>query len=263
MTGRRIHAAAALLLLAAAAPPSGAATDLRWEPGTPAVDVGGTAVVSIMLDDAVEVRTLEVWVRYDAGLVRSEGGAPGALFTQSGCPLFPVSDHVTDGVWYGGVATLGPTCFTTGPGELYRWEFTGLADGTCPVVVDSLALYDALADPIPDVRLAATVILVGDATSVEPTPSPPLELSLFPNPFNPRALVRFGGPAGEALTLEVLDPYGRRVVLLWHGPAADGSAGLAWDGRDDAGREAPGGVYLFRLRGRAGPGLVRKGVLLR
>lgn len=261
MTSWEIRTAAALLVLAAAVPPSGAATQLRFEPATPAVDVGGTTTVAILLDDAVEVRTIELWVRYDADLVRSEGSGPGALFTQSGCPLFPASDHGTPGEWYGGVVALGPTCFVTGPGELYRWEFTGLADGVCPVVVDSLALFDAQANLIGDAVLAATEILVGDATAVAPPPS--LELSLFPNPFNPAAAVSFGGPAGEALTLEVLDPGGRRVALLWHGPLADGAARLTWDGRDRAGRAAPGGIYLIRLRGRTGPGLVRKAVLLR
>ncbi|MCB1150037.1 hypothetical protein KDK88_00705, partial [bacterium] len=44
------------------------------------------------------------------------------------------------------------------------------------------------------------------------------------------------------------DARGRRVRVLVHGSLAVGAHTAAWDGRDDAGRLQPAGVYLARVR---------------
>ena len=47
---------------------------------------------------------------------------------------------------------------------------------------------------------------------------------------------------GEPLSLAQ-----RLVRVLWEGTAAEGRRSVVWDGRDEAGRTAPSGVYLCRL----------------
>lgn len=72
----------------------------------------------------------------------------------------------------------------------------------------------------------------------------------FPNPFNTVTTIRFSLPearAGTVAKLEVLDLTGRRVRVLLDREMPTGSYRVLWDGRDDAGRPAASGIYLYRL----------------
>ncbi len=51
----------------------------------------------------------------------------------------------------------------------------------------------------------------------------------------------------SAMRLTVHDAAGRVVRVLRAGEAATGPHAAEWDGRDDAGRAAPAGVYYLRL----------------
>jgi hypothetical protein len=69
-----------------------------------------------------------------------------------------------------------------------------------------------------------------------------------PNPFNPFTTIRFNLPASAPVTAGVFDLAGRRIRALVSGVTMGaGPHELTWDGRDDAGRQAPSGSYHFRL----------------
>jgi len=254
-----------ILLLAGmiTVPASGfAAVQLHFSPVRQHVAVGETGSVSVMLDDAVDVRTIEIWVSFDSSVVSSVRGDSGAVFAETGCSLFPVFEDPDPGEWYAGTVALGPTCWATGPGELYRWTFTGAADGVCPVSVDSVKLYDPLAARIADVSMTGAVINVGAVTAVGP-PAPPLTLDLAPNPFNPRTLIRCEGRPGEVVSVAVFDLGGRLVADLWRGEIVTGGNTVVWNGCYSGGRTAPGGVYVFRILGEKNRRSIRKGILLK
>lgn len=245
------------------ASPAAPQVELRLTPPDQHVAVDGAGSLSVMLDEALDVRTIELWVSYDETVVEGLNGQPGQLFAESGCTLFPIFDEDTPGAWYAGAVTMGPTCFVTGPGELYRWNFEGLADGTCPVLVDSLVLYDPLAEIIGSVSLSGTTILVGDATSAETLPGKRLGLSLAPNPFNPRTVVSLCGQPGEIVTLEIFDLGGHRIATPWRVTLGAQRTTLQWNGIDQQGQSVPGGTYLFRVSDRGGQRVTRKGILLK
>ncbi len=71
---------------------------------------------------------------------------------------------------------------------------------------------------------------------------------LAPNPSSTVVQLAFtlSRVAGVRITLH--DVAGRQVRVLFERALASGSHRLAWDGRDDAGRLAPAGVYLARLQ---------------
>jgi beta-lactamase superfamily II metal-dependent hydrolase len=78
----------------------------------------------------------------------------------------------------------------------------------------------------------------------------------YPNPFNPSTEVRFATPAGGPVRLTVLDLSGRVLrEAAWQ--VAPGPQGWRWNGRDEAGRELPSGVYLYRIVTRDGTGAGR------
>ena len=148
MKTRRSRAILAAIVLLITALPAASQVELRFWPADQQVATGEDGSLAVMLDDAIEVRTIELWVTYEESTVMSEGGEPGELFCASGCPLFPVFEEDLPGSWYAGSVTLGPSCYLTGPGELYRWDFKGLASGICRVEVDSVVLYDPAAQVI-------------------------------------------------------------------------------------------------------------------
>jgi agmatine/peptidylarginine deiminase len=90
-----------------------------------------------------------------------------------------------------------------------------------------------------------------------------LELSPSrPNPFSGAATITFGLPAQSRVDLAVVDIRGRVVRNLLQSRMPAGRHMIRWDGRDAAGREAPNGLYLFRLQAD-GRTLTQRGVLIR
>ncbi|MEA2064503.1 MAG: SUMF1/EgtB/PvdO family nonheme iron enzyme [Gemmatimonadota bacterium] len=88
----------------------------------------------------------------------------------------------------------------------------------------------------------------------------------YPNPFNPQTSIDFTIPdlGVETLpvSLEVFSLRGRRVKTLLFSNLGAGRYSVVWDGRDETGRQASSGVYLYRLS-LPGSSLTRKMVLLK
>ena len=101
-------------------------------------------------------------------------------------------------------------------------------------------------------------------TGVGDTPAAGTALEVRPNPFNPRTTFSLQLPPAGAVSLQVFDATGRRVRTLLDGSVvADGVLSVEWDGRDDAGRALPSGVYLARAAVDGVPVGDRKVVLVR
>jgi len=74
---------------------------------------------------------------------------------------------------------------------------------------------------------------------------------LWPNPVRAGRGVSLAFDLADAaadVALEILDVRGRRIARIGPVRAAPGRRVFAWDGRDDAGRAVPAGVYFVRAR---------------
>jgi len=105
-------------------------------------------------------------------------------------------------------------------------------------------------------RLAGRRDRADDAAAMAPGTGVPTAsaLRLGPNPFRAPGALQLElslARAGHA-EVRVFSPSGRLVRVVSDRALAPGVHALAWDGRDDAGRAAPAGVYLVRVRA---PGL--------
>ena len=69
----------------------------------------------------------------------------------------------------------------------------------------------------------------------------------IPNPFNPETRIRFFLAAQMPVKLAVYDLSGRLVTVLAAGAYAAGEHWVVWRGRDEREREAPSGIYVYRL----------------
>jgi hypothetical protein len=83
-----------------------------------------------------------------------------------------------------------------------------------------------------------------------------------PNPFNPSTEIDFSVDRDAAVTLRVFDLAGRLVRTLVDERLPAGGHTALWDGRDDGGRRAPSGAYVYRLDAGRG-GLVGRMTLLK
>ncbi len=82
---------------------------------------------------------------------------------------------------------------------------------------------------------------------ISPQPKPELGLHCFPNPANPRTTIQFDLAAAAQIKLTLHDLRGRRLALVFEGPAQSGKKEFSFDARDDRGRALPSGIYLLSL----------------
>lgn len=97
--------------------------------------------------------------------------------------------------------------------------------------MDQVSIEDSTTQPGDDLPAAFGVVLH----------------QVSPNPFNPRAVVRFDLDRGSHVVVTVHDVRGRLVKTLAREALDAGQHVYTWQGRDDAGREMPSGTYLVRL----------------
>ena len=68
-----------------------------------------------------------------------------------------------------------------------------------------------------------------------------------PNPFNPSTTIQYDLPEVSRVQLVIYDLAGRTVTTLVSGVVNAGYGAALWHGRDEAGRPAPTGVYIYRI----------------
>ncbi len=78
-------------------------------------------------------------------------------------------------------------------------------------------------------------------------PASQLELSAYPNPFNPKTQLRAQIETAGHVSLRIHDIAGRHVATLYEGQHQAGEFTVDWNGRDHAGRVLSAGLYFALL----------------
>ncbi|MBU2501224.1 hypothetical protein KJ682_07860 [bacterium] len=161
-----------------------------------------------------------------------------------------LADRVEYRVWRGGPGDEGPGTM------VHAWTYTGPHIPRPEQPRLHLNLWRIAGSPAADQEVvfsdfrfvpAGVVSAVEDGRPASPVSGVRL-LQAAPNPFNPRTVLSFEVSSAVAVDLAIFDARGRRVRSLLEGAAVPaGTMTLTWDGRDDAGRSVPGGVYFARL----------------
>jgi predicted lipoprotein with Yx(FWY)xxD motif len=109
-------------------------------------------------------------------------------------------------------------------GAIVAWE-----DGRCGPMIYALRVFGEYAGNITTPRFAVTLD------------------SNYPNPFNPRTVIRFYLPEAQEIVLDIYNVSGERVARLAEGLREKGYHDVTWDGRNSSGIVCSSGVYFSRL----------------
>jgi len=92
-------------------------------------------------------------------------------------------------------------------------------------------------------------IQMGDNNGEEPdiVPAGVIQLSNYPNPFNPVTTIRYYLPEGGNSELSIYNIKGGLVKKLVNGSESEGWHEHLWDGRDQSGRSTSSGIYIIKL----------------
>ncbi len=127
-----------------------------------------------------------------------------------------------------------------------------------PAAVDGTTLeyYLAAADaagivalhPATGAAAPLRVVVAGAPTGADDLPAARTALlAVLPNPFNPRAEIRYILARAGRATVRVHDARGAVIRTLLAADLPAGAGAVVWDGRDDAGNPVASGVYVCRL----------------
>ncbi len=170
--------ALAMLLLAGQAH---AQVSLRFEPVSPTVGMAETTRVSVWLEEALDIRTIDLTMAYDATLLNSLDVSKGALF--DGLEVFDgYQPDYAAGQWKGFTVVMSAGSWATGPGELISWEVEGITPGTADISLVSLTLADGNGDLIeatfPDTSIEVLAPIGTPSLDAEPVFTPGTENSV-------------------------------------------------------------------------------------
>jgi len=144
-----------------------AALDLRFTPQNQIICPGEAGNLSVMLDEVLDARTIELRIAYDPEILQSQDGGPGRLFDETGCFVWWGFEEDIPGAWHGFAVVMDAYCWISGPGELFYWDFISLQEGYSRISVEEVILYDVNGDPMEGVGLHDTWVFVSEGgTSV-------------------------------------------------------------------------------------------------
>jgi N-acetylmuramoyl-L-alanine amidase len=98
-----------------------------------------------------------------------------------------------------------------------------------------------------DLRIAKSVGLAV-AGKIEPLPQQFALHANYPNPFNPSTIIPYEVPRQSEVRLVIYNLLGQPVRTLFTGYIMPGHYQAIWDGKDNAGRPAASGVYIYSLQ---------------
>ena len=185
-------------------------------------------------------KSIPIWILIPllmAGASASAGTICGTITdSDSGLPVAGagIFARLPDGSYAGSLAVSDP---------VGAWCIADLAPGiyTLEVRVDDyLTIYRNGIEVTSDVS-AVPISVQRPRLSLDPP---------WPNPATSSVNMRLHVTHDTAVDLEIFDLRGRLVRAWKSSSVSPGSHDYHWDGNDSAGRDAPSGLYLIRLRSR-------------
>ncbi|MEN8006007.1 MAG: FlgD immunoglobulin-like domain containing protein [Candidatus Krumholzibacteriota bacterium] len=189
---------------------------------------------------------LQSWVAF--------GGCPG-INTFDAVSVFGTGNRVaefTDPVGVPGVYTYSAATLNAVVGQAGNSRVISLPYDLMNVYTDPAAPVHQVpgrALLLMDVLDYFGVVSGNDPSGVDDIPGIRFQASHYPNPFNPRATIKYSLPRAGHLKLSIFNVRGQLVKTLIDGPRPAGeNQTVVWDGSDNLGTAAASGLYFYEAR---------------
>jgi len=123
------------------------------------------------------------------------------------------------------------------PAEMFSSNHSGPADIYCDNVNNLLCVPNFNSNSVEFIPIDLNN---GDEVEI---PEPVIELSNFPNPFNPSTTISFTINS-ESADLEIFNIKGQKIIQY---SIFNNQSSITWDGTDDNGAEVPAGLYFYTI----------------
>jgi hypothetical protein len=197
--------------------------------------------ISVVLrNNPDKVKSVHFTVPYDQSLLELVSVTQGPGLREAAVPVF---FHSADqnGLIDVNLAILGHGLTMGGSGELATLTFRARSES--PVAFD-LTLADMRDNENNKLDATTNGTLFTQATAV---PRSHNLTQNYPNPFNASTQIHFDVREAGNVSLRVFNVSGQLVSTLAEGYYEAGSYTVIWNGRGDSGRDAPTGVYFYRM----------------
>ena len=229
--------------------------EIYLEPASSYINPGERCTLSVMVDDSADsLSCVFCNISFDPQVVDCITAEEGELYLNSSYSTFFNWDLLAADSLRVEDCVMGYRSFILTPGELYRTVFEGLENGTSPVIIEKVEVYD-----IDRIKLSAETgygasISVGVTAGDESRTPLPGSLECYPNPFNPSTTLTFypaaleSGVYPESGELMIYSPAGGLIRTLYQGILKRGRNDFCWNGMNETGNPVSSGVYLAVLR---------------
>ena len=75
-----------------------------------------------------------------------------------------------------------------------------------------------------------------------------LQLTNFPNPFNPTTTIEFSIQNSNVVELSIFNIKGQKVITLINEDMQKGKHSIIWSGIDDNNKPVSSGIYLYKIK---------------
>ena len=75
-----------------------------------------------------------------------------------------------------------------------------------------------------------------------------MELSNYPNPFNPTTTINYSLKENSKVSLKIYNIKGQKVKQLFNDQLSAGEHSVIWNGTDNNGKSVSSGIYFYKLR---------------
>ena len=69
----------------------------------------------------------------------------------------------------------------------------------------------------------------------------------YPNPFNPTTTIQFSIPKTSEVSVHIYNALGQLIRTYSLGTKQQGQHRVVWDGKDQQGKQAPNGMYIYQV----------------
>ena len=138
------------------------------------------------------------------------------------------------------------------------------AFGYSASISDGNAIVGAILDWGVSNATGAAYFISNNETLIEDEIIPnKMELSNYPNPFNPTTTIEFSIQNDSKIELSVYNIKGQKVKTLINNHLEKGNHSIIWSGNDESGRSMSSGIYNYKLIVKGKTEAVKKCLLLK